>query len=349
MKPDRSNYEIWLIDWLDGTLDPNRTEQFVAFLDENPDIRAEVEYLSSVRLSPGEKTFSWKNELRKSAADLTTSQVEYLSVAFLENDISQEQLADLEHSFEHNPGNHKLFDSVNKIKLVPPVSGYKHKNSLKKLTAGQKVLRISTVALGAAATVTILVMSYLFVPDYFLKRDNQAASEIIPDTTPATLNIFSHKPIIAKVEISIPKTTKSHPYNETITTIDSVPAAAITENHIVNKIIVPIKARINFDLNQNSLIASNNNFTIVDYDDDRGRFRKFIARTFREKLLRDETNSDNPIKPYEIAMAGVDGLNKLLDWKMELVETRDTVGEVKSVYFSSGLLTFNAPVRKTDQ
>jgi hypothetical protein len=349
MKPDRSNYEIWLIDWLDGTLDPIRSEQFVAFLDENPDIRAEVEQLSSVRLSPVEKSFSGKNDLRKTAADLSASQVEYLSVAFLENDISHEQLADLEYSFEHNPENLKLFDSVNKIKLVPFASEYKHKRSLKKLTVGQKALRLSVATLSAAATVTILIMSYLLVPDYFLKRDNQTTSEIIPDTTPVTFNIFSNNPIIAKGETIIMETEKSNPVNETIAKVDSVPANTIIENHTVTRIMVPFKARINFDLNQNSLIASNNNFKKVDFDDDRGRFRKFVARTFREKLLGDETNSDNPLKPYEIAIAGVDGLNRLLDWKMELVETRDTIGEVKSVYFSSGLLTFNAPVRKTDQ
>ena len=42
-------------------------------------------------------------------------------------------------------------------------------------------------------------------------------------------------------------------------------------------------------------------------------------------------------------------MNKLFDWNMELKETFDEAGKVKSVYFSSALLTFNSPVRKTSE
>ena len=86
-----------------------------------------------------------------------------------------------------------------------------------------------------------------------------------------------------------------------------------------------------------------------EYSEERGRLRRLIASTFREKVLREEKYSDDRIKAIEIAIASVDGLNKLLDWKMELRETVDEEGAVKSVYFSSALLTFNSPVRKTSE
>ena len=38
-KPDRSDYEIWFTDWLDGTLDEEKTIALMIFLGENPDLR----------------------------------------------------------------------------------------------------------------------------------------------------------------------------------------------------------------------------------------------------------------------------------------------------------------------
>ncbi len=84
------------------------------------------------------------------------------------------------------------------------------------------------------------------------------------------------------------------------------------------------------------------------YEDDRNKLSKFIARTFREKILKEETGSDAPVKPYEIAAAGIDGLNRLFGWDMALVRVNDEEGDLKSIYFSSRILKFNAPVRKTD-
>ena len=43
MQIDRSNYELWLIDWLDGNLDEVRIKQLQFFLNENPDLKTEAE------------------------------------------------------------------------------------------------------------------------------------------------------------------------------------------------------------------------------------------------------------------------------------------------------------------
>jgi len=38
MRPDRSNYEIWFTDWLDGISARNRQQKLKVFLKENPDL-----------------------------------------------------------------------------------------------------------------------------------------------------------------------------------------------------------------------------------------------------------------------------------------------------------------------
>ena len=116
---------------------------------------------------------------------------------------------------------------------------------------------------------------------------------------------------------------------------DTLPVSRIIENQSIASVFVPVVSGISFQIPDLSLIASNNSFIPKETDDDRSRLRKFIASTFREKILGEKIYTDEPIRPIEIAMAGVNGLNKLFDWNMELRETLDEAGEVKSVYFSS--------------
>ena len=86
MKPERSNYEIWLIDWFDGNLNSMQIEQLQLFLKENPDIREELEALNLIKLNPGEKSFSLKEKVKKSLEELTPEQFEYLAIARIENE-----------------------------------------------------------------------------------------------------------------------------------------------------------------------------------------------------------------------------------------------------------------------
>jgi hypothetical protein len=69
MKPDRTNYEIWLVDYLDGILNDEQAGQLLSFLDDNPDIKEEFDGLSAIPLPFSEVSFGNKNSLKRSAAD----------------------------------------------------------------------------------------------------------------------------------------------------------------------------------------------------------------------------------------------------------------------------------------
>ena len=113
-----------------------------------------------------------------------------------------------------------------------------------------------------------------------------------------------------------------------------------------------IPVHTHFDLRKgiisNTIIASNPSFNIPDTEDERSLVAKFISKTFREKFLREKTPADSPLKGYEIAEAGVAGLNKLLGWQMALEMKNDGNGQPKSIYFSSKILKVNAPVKKRE-
>jgi hypothetical protein len=66
----KDNYEIWMMDYLDGVLSDADNRLFQAFLDHNPAIQAELEGLDTFVVKPLHKDiFSEKNLLLKNEAD----------------------------------------------------------------------------------------------------------------------------------------------------------------------------------------------------------------------------------------------------------------------------------------
>jgi hypothetical protein len=365
MKPDRSNYEIWLIDWLDGNLSEDQIGQLQEFLDKNPDLREEAASLSISHLSPDDKPFPEKNLLRRTPSELHNSQFEYLAVAYLENDLSPDQLTELNESMEQAVEKRKVFNTIQKIKLTPPHLSYNYKGSLFQKTVGARVIRMSAIGLSAAATIALIILSYIFVPRYIAGKNDIVALNINSDSAlvqPDELIIYKSVALSEKSfteddrqEISVKSVAE--PVSEEATgnyiALDAGDSLVLTRDIPdipISKVAVFSKIDLNLQKPDYTLIASNNTYTKppYEYDDGRSRLSKFIARTFREKILKTEPYNESPLKTYEIAEAGIKGLNKLFGFEMALQKTYNDAGELKSIYFSSKILKFNAPVKKTN-
>jgi hypothetical protein len=364
MKPDRSNYEIWLIDWLDGNLSEQQIGQLQEFLDQNPDLREEAALFSRSILSPDNKPFPEKNQLRKTTSELHSSQFEYLAVAYLENDLPQDQVTELNESMVQDEEKRKVFNAIQKLKLTPPDLRYNQKERLLQRTSGARVIRMSFIGLSAAAVIALLILSYIFVPRYITVRNDKTAFNIIPDSArsqPAEMVLYNpgaltekSDPSVDRQEISgssAPETVsvETNSQNIALAAVDSSIITRDIPDIMLSKVSVFSEIALNMEKPEYTLVASNNAFreSTFEYDDERSRLSKFIARTFREKILKTESFNESPLKSYEIAEAGIKGLNKLFGFEMALQKTYDDAGELKSIYFSSKVLKFNAPVRKS--
>jgi hypothetical protein len=363
MNIDRSNYEIWLIDWLDGKLNEIQDVQLLCFLKENPDLKEEFDELATFRLNPSGKSFSAKDRLKKTPAALSDSQFEYLSVAYLENDLSSEQQTDLKESIKQDSEKKLSFELIQKMKLSPVSLSYKYKHRLIRRTVVQNVIRLSIIGLSAAAITTLAIISYTTKPKLLqLKYDKTSQTiiveksiknqvvEPIPGGIKAERNIIlpeKQNKRLSAVSENGPSSKSTNNLNPPIQN-DSVPSSANLPRTFLNKIPVSKEIGLRKETIPNTLIALNYPTAVSDYDDGRSKLSKFIAKTFRERILHEKKAKDSPLKVYEIAEASVSGLDKLLGWEMALNEKKDINGDIKSVYFSSKILKFNAPVKKSE-
>lgn len=346
MKIDRSNYEIWFIDWLDGNLNSHQVEQLNLFLNDNPDLKREFYELTPVIIKPSNSQFQNKESLMKSQSDISDSQFEYLCVAYLEDDLSAEQKNELLEITEQNADRKRSFDLIQKTRISPVSSIYKHKSQLFRRTPMQKVIRLSVFGLSAAAAITLVITTFLNPPREINTSAGKTASITIPEE-------IIQKPVVKEKEVSVVSVKKekvsiAKAELPVVIPDETIEKNIIPENILVNKINFSSDIGFSESMASNTLMASNFTYSIPEEDDGRSNVGRFISKTFREKILREKAAPDSPLKGYEIAEAGVTGLNKLLGWEMDLEKNNDENGELNSVYFSSKLLKFNTPVKKSE-
>jgi hypothetical protein len=360
MNPDRTNYEIWLIDYLDGTLNKDQVRMLMSFLEENPDIREELEEFSLPVLKDYH-SFTNKNLLKKSVGDLPESQFELLCVAEAEEDLSEQQRAELEVIIEANPDKRKTLELIRRLKLISPDIEYNKKANLRKRTGSQKIIRLSVIGLSAAAGLAIMIS---LINTFVTAKDKSVPlvsinSSTLSDKIPVPENQVSD--IIKKEEkkepimperISVQNTLIKNIPPEKIFLSDNTIASdsASIEKEIDRIYISKTDFKQDVKLIENeftgALVAMKLTEISAAEISEKPGFNDFIARVFRERILKSKSPETGPLRVYEVADAGIVGLNKLLGWQMSLQKTRDDKGELKSLYFSSKILKFNAPVRK---
>lgn len=347
MRPDRTNYEIWLIDYLDGNLGSGRTELLLNFLEENPDIREELDDLISYKINPDSDSFSNKEGLKKSADDLSESQFELLCIAGAENDLQEEQTAELDDLVFNSPEKRKTFDLIRRLRLEPPRVKFRYKYKLRKLTVAQKVIRFSVFGLGAAASLFVAVTLF----------NRQIPDNSVNNNIASIDSVFTGKITAPEKTIEISKVTympnaglqriaaaenKSIPPD--VPASDSV---IVMKPEKVSLSMIDFKKDVSlFSMGSEANLIAHNTQEVIISEEPTSGFNGFVARVFREKISKSDSPVRGNLKAYEIADAGINGLNRLLGWEMSLQKNKDEKGDVKSVYFNSKLLKFNAPVKK---
>jgi hypothetical protein len=360
MNPDRTNYEIWLIDYIDGTLDKDRASQLISFLDENPDIKEELSDIITCNLKPVSCSFSNKTRLKKSAADLSDKQFEYLCIASLENDLSESQKAELEAMISENQEKKKTFDLFKRTILVAPELQFRKKSDLRKFTLPQKIIRLSVIGLSAAAGIALFITLFnmsgkkeeinMPIVSQNISRDTGLIMATSPLPLPLRRDRLSTGEFAAETPGSMGKFTKTKPsaVSTTPTPVNPIqPASKENFEHVsISKLDYKPDVHVGSDI-PSDIIAIKTHEIPSPGTIEKPVSNGFIAKVFRERILKNKGAESGSLKAYEVADAGIIGLNKLLGWQMSLDKTRDETGELKSLYFSSKILKFNAPVKKT--
>lgn len=110
----RENYEIYIIDYLDGTLTDEQSKSLMEFLRANPDLQEEFELIKDVELPNENIIFNDKKSLKKSFKQfpITEETIDEWSIAALENELTADEINQFEKALSKNvffANTHKLY------------------------------------------------------------------------------------------------------------------------------------------------------------------------------------------------------------------------------------------------
>lgn len=149
----RDNYESYFVDYLEGNLPESEIDQFLDFLNQNPDLKEELHQFEEVNLPEENIVFQDKQQLLRSSADakqLTENKV----IAYIEGDMEIHESRAFEAYLEQHPELQKEYQQFEKTRLIPDLSiRYTAKNKLYHKPARTVVM---TWVARAAAVVVLL-------------------------------------------------------------------------------------------------------------------------------------------------------------------------------------------------
>ena len=222
----RKNYETYVLDYLEGTLSEELKKSFENFLNQNPDIREEIESLRDMpSIAPSEEFFPDKHRLKASTID-GLSYTEELIIAELENIATPEQRQELERIINNDSKVERLKKEYKQTKLRPPDITYPYKESLKHKVISLPILIKNAVAYAALFILLLAITTFLKHPDRQIATslELRPGIEQIIFLTPANLAPipeFNRPVVVEHYERTAPYHHKKQATTKTIDTTSS--------------------------------------------------------------------------------------------------------------------------------
>ncbi len=373
MNITRENYESFFLDYLEGSLDSSLMEEMHAFLERNPDLKAEMEEFEQVSLPADPILFEEKERLKKVVSpreDMGKQHLDHLFIAKLEGDLSSDQEKALDQLLLEQPKRKIELDLYLKTKLKPVPVIFPDKLLLKRKTS---VIRRRPLwySISVAASIILILLFSLFL-DRFRYPEEERIADIVPatesnDATDSEKAAVREREFPASVDQQDLEQAVNREEYETVKVVDHVAMtiaepltqekAGLSGNYtetvdngrtelaaLSRRDYIPINTAINITV---TIPETNDGASGVE--EEYLTFRALVTRRLKRAISAEEpgeTGRDDRVTFLDIAEAGVRGVNRISGSDMKLDRYYDQNGELTSFAFTSRNLSFSHEVKK---
>jgi hypothetical protein len=348
MKITRDNYEPFFLDFLEGNLEENQIDQFLDFLEQNPDLKEELQLFENVRLPEEHIPFPERKQLYRNRAD-EISEHQNQVIAYLEGDLETDEQKSFEIYLSSHPELKKEYDLFAKTRLIPD-AGVKYSEKRKLYRKTGTILIMNWVARTAAVLVLIWGINSVIQLQNGLetRKANPQLAEISPKPTPPVKKMESEKKpqdidVLEKMKPakeskpSKPQSIREQTKGRLEEKRPAVPKATERELTSLTE-ISPIFAQLDTELQENQLAVSrvvnvqkiNDSRNIMTLDE-------FLASRAKK------VGNEGLLSAQRIARVGL-GLAAELSGDRIGYSMKD--GKINSVGFESKLMAFSIPLTK---
>jgi hypothetical protein len=342
MNLTRDNYESFAVDFLEGNLNADQIDQFLDFLNQNPDLKEEMQLFECVSLPEEEIVFSGKKQLYKSNAD-SKSIHENRAIAYLEGDLAPGDRKLFEEDLIRIPELKKQYELFVKTRLIPnPEEKYTEKRKLHRKSG--TVILMNWLSRAAAVILLVWGIGSLLPDGNTIKQEE--GNEVIADVTPKIVTPEIKAETLIEEPILLAKKEKVK--NEEVIILKDIQKPSeekLAENTILPERdsiyvseITPKLAQLEGLPSENQLVNSQSAGFEKIYD-----APKVVSL---DEFLVDRAkkiSNEGLLSAQKIARAGLDAASELSGERIGFVE-KD--GKISKIEFESRLLAFSIPLKK---
>jgi hypothetical protein len=356
MKIDRNNYEVYLIDYLDGNLDEATQLAVVEFLAKNPDIASEIEDLDEVILSPSSEPKLNLESIKKTDDDLVPPTFENLDeflVAAYEDDLNHDEKEDLQKLLNVSPKASKEFAYFEKTKLVADESiKYPNISNLKRYSLYNWR---RTVYYAASVAAVLLVSFFIFLNNQKSpKEENEVA--IVSGNDKGQ---YAKKDEVAHIlnNINLPEKSEEISVKEEINAgkaeieqreilfvqMDKKEAESfyLKSNEIAFPDEKPEKA-----IYESTFIIEEEEVPVIANNENSFGLMDLFVKKIKKDVLKVESPEKSKLSVWDFAEASIEGLGNLFGRKVEFRQEYDQSGNIIAVAYHSENLSLNRTIKK---
>lgn len=348
MKITGDNYEVFFLDFLDGNLEEQDMDQFLDFLEQNPDLKDELQSLQQIRLADEQIAFPGRERLYKTQAEETADRENKL-VAYLEGDLDDAGRETLETYLASHPDIQKEYQLFAKTRLIPD-GGIQYPDKRKLYRKPASVIVMNWVA--RAAAVVLLVWGIHAViqnqnEPVMPKADQEIAAarpqpEIqaqIPEAQKKETTMRLQEKSAAEKESRSAKLAAIRPKTIPDKQLSSVDEPIRTErDEAVLAEILPIEAKLEMAPEETALAVERSvRIGKVGQQANVMNVEEFLAQR------AEKVGKEGLLSVQRIARMGLGIASEISG---DRISYREKDGKIASVEFESKLLAFTIPLEK---
>jgi len=341
MKITRDNYESFFMDYIEGNLHESMIDQFLDFLNQNPDLKEELHLFEEVNLPEEHVVFQEKQQLHKSAAD-ENRRLENTVVAYMEGDLDADENKAFETYLAAHPELKKEYDLFAKTQLKPDF-GIKYPDKQKLYRKSGATIVMNWVARAAAVLVLIWGINSVIQMQNTQEsgKRNQELAEVSPKPVSTVKKTNSEK---IDLKTAVPVKNKSERANDIQEKTKVEPKETLPVNLTPNDRdltalaqITPIVPQLDREPIETQLAFSRSINVIKINEANVMSVEEFLA--YRAKKV----GKEGLFSAQRIALLG---LNLASEISGERIGYKMKDGKIASVDFESKLMAFSIPLEK---
>lgn len=347
MNINRSNYEIYFLDYLDGNLPDSQVDDFLDFLANNPDLNEELKAVSSIQVPVDERAFPNKKALLKKEITEDSS-FDYRAVAFMENDLGEEDKLAFVKELTSDSKKEQQFDLFLKTQLKPDNSiQFNDKKSLFKRPARKVVLLWGSRV--AAALVLLFAVWAVWDTEFKREQTIQYTDQVAPTMEPTT---SKEKEQFASQATTTPE--KAVAEAKEPTAMPKEPVAPIQSQLARQEPVVTDRLQVKREEVPQKLTPISNRLDLPDSSapvalagttpkaEPLSRDYLTVDEYLAQKVLHKA--KDEPLKFSDLVSAGLNAVSSVSNERLDY-ETNEK-GKLSEISLNTRLLAFSIPLRK---